>query len=635
MARIQLSGTQIPTLSKLNIDGEISLDAQSGTSGQILTSAGSGNTPTWNSTISLSGDISTSGKLYVNASSGDEGGEIFLNKPATNTSIDGGVNIDIYQNKLRFWESGGTARGYYIDLTAGGAGVSTSLTGGTTGAMNWEQQASGKVSGVSASGVTIVSRSFTTNGYPVQVMVTGDAENSTAGAWVKLQLYRDSTAIGKIIHVEMSAASENVPYALTFIDQPTAGTYTYALKTVSTVATGTMNFGETDGPVLTLIELSGPKGDTGSSATDFTGSGTLITGISSTAGNTLPISTLASTTGNTPAISLATGSTSFTTGITGGISITTGTPTASVSSSSGNITISTGNASGSSSGAGGTISITAGNGAGSAGQGGSVNINAGAAVTTGTVQIGNSTGFVSIGRSALTTSINGGLSFAAGTATLAPIKLTSGTNLTTISAGSFEYDGNVFYGTPKVNNSTAGRGVIPTTMYFSPANAVTAVSSNAGGTVTGNAFGKSIYLAASTVYQIEAYIILQTTYTTTATSALSISYTAPAGTTSAIFSTGSAATAAATTSTTTNSTFNLNSSASSLQATFASSGLYNRVYIKGTIKTSTTAGNFNININAVNSPPSTTTIYTQPASFISMTPISAGAGSDINVGGWA
>jgi hypothetical protein len=47
MARIDLSGRQIPTLSKLNIDGEFTLDAQSGTSGQVLTSAGAGATPIW------------------------------------------------------------------------------------------------------------------------------------------------------------------------------------------------------------------------------------------------------------------------------------------------------------------------------------------------------------------------------------------------------------------------------------------------------------------------------------------------------------------------------------------------------------------------------------------------------------
>jgi hypothetical protein len=193
--RSKLSGVQIPTAAKLNIDGEFTLDASAGAPGQVLTSAGAGNTPTWASIAS--------------------------------------------------------------------------------GAMNYAQTQATKQSTISASGVTIVSASITTTGYPVQVLVTGDAENSTAGGWIKLQLYRDSTAIGKIVQVESSAGSENIPYALTVIDAPVAGTYTYSLKTASAAAAGTFNFGETDGPVLTAIELRGVKGDAG---TSFTG-GTLTSSL--------------------------------------------------------------------------------------------------------------------------------------------------------------------------------------------------------------------------------------------------------------------------------------------------------------------------------------------------------------------
>ena len=129
-------------------------------------------------------------------------------------------------------------------------------TGSATTSMNYAQTLGTKQTAISASGVTIVSVSITTGGNPVQVTVTGDAENSTAGGWIKLQLYRDSIAIGKIIHVEGSAGSENIPYALNVIDSPAAGTYTYSLKTASTAATGNFNFGETDGPVINAVELN-------------------------------------------------------------------------------------------------------------------------------------------------------------------------------------------------------------------------------------------------------------------------------------------------------------------------------------------------------------------------------------------
>ena len=50
------------------------------------------------------------------------------------------------------------------------------------------------------------------------------------------------------------------------------------------------------------------------------------------------------------------------------------------------------------------------------------------------------------------------VNLSAGTATVAPLDFTAGTNLTTPTSGSQEYDGSVFYGTPVASN----RGVSPT-----------------------------------------------------------------------------------------------------------------------------------------------------------------------------
>jgi hypothetical protein len=86
--------------------------------------------------ITSEGDISTSGKVNVTASSGDEGGEIFLNKAATNTTLTGGVTIDVFQNRLRFFEQGGSARGYYLDISTGGTSVGTNLVGTATSVSN-------------------------------------------------------------------------------------------------------------------------------------------------------------------------------------------------------------------------------------------------------------------------------------------------------------------------------------------------------------------------------------------------------------------------------------------------------------------------------------------------------------------
>lgn len=79
-----------------------------------------------------------SAKELVSANSaGDEGGEIQLALPQTNTSLSGGVAIDVYQNRLRIYETTGSNRGAYIDLTAATNSVGSNLlAGGGGGATN-------------------------------------------------------------------------------------------------------------------------------------------------------------------------------------------------------------------------------------------------------------------------------------------------------------------------------------------------------------------------------------------------------------------------------------------------------------------------------------------------------------------
>jgi hypothetical protein len=57
-----------------------------------------------------------------------------------------------------------------------------------------------------------------------------------------------------------------------------------------------------------------------------------------------------------------------------------------------------------------------------------------------------------------------GLNIAAGTSDVAPIKLASGTNLSTVTAGAIEYDGTSIFVTP---NASIGRAVIPFIIYTS------------------------------------------------------------------------------------------------------------------------------------------------------------------------
>lgn len=109
----------------------------SGTTNQITATKSSGGyTLSFPSSIVISSDITANGTIISNYSIGDEGGEIRLAKPQTNTSLASNITIDIYQNQLRIFETGGTNRGAYIDFTAASTGVGSNLLSGGGGATN-------------------------------------------------------------------------------------------------------------------------------------------------------------------------------------------------------------------------------------------------------------------------------------------------------------------------------------------------------------------------------------------------------------------------------------------------------------------------------------------------------------------
>jgi trimeric autotransporter adhesin len=106
---------------------------------------------------------------------------------------------------------------------------------------------------------------------------------------------------------------------------------------------------------------------------------------------------------------------------------------------------------------------------------------------------------VSIGATTASTGRFTGVTVTAGTASIAPILLTSGTNLTSATAGAIEYDGVNFYATAE---TTSGRNVVPEYQQFYLSSNVTAF-----GPASGDFFGatSSASLAATTSYDIECY----------------------------------------------------------------------------------------------------------------------------------
>jgi hypothetical protein len=73
------------------------------------------------------------GELYATTRAGDEGGQLNLANAVTNTTLVGNIVIDVFQNRLRIFESGGTNRGGYFDLSGLSASAGTNLAGGGGG----------------------------------------------------------------------------------------------------------------------------------------------------------------------------------------------------------------------------------------------------------------------------------------------------------------------------------------------------------------------------------------------------------------------------------------------------------------------------------------------------------------------
>ena len=85
--------------------------------------------------------------------------------------------------------------------------------------------------------------------------------------------------------------------------------------------------------------------------------------------------------------------------------------------------------------------------------------------------------------------------FGAGTTSVPSYKLTSGTNLTSATAGAIEYDGKVIYATPLGTQ----RGIVPTQQYYRLDSAY--VGTNVA--TAQSLFGVGVTLSASTVYEFE------------------------------------------------------------------------------------------------------------------------------------
>jgi hypothetical protein len=137
-----------------------------------------------------------------------------------------------------------------------------------------------------------------------------------------------------------------------------------------------------------------------------------------------------------------------------------------------------------------------------------------------TLNVGGAGTTISLGATTGTTTINNGLVLAAGTSSKAPLTLTSGTSLTSATAGSVEYDGITTYATP--NNG--GRAVDMLGHYYTVGSGITIDSATTTASIL-DAATLGITVAAGTTYELELVATAQHTFGTSTTATTSAGFT--------------------------------------------------------------------------------------------------------------
>jgi hypothetical protein len=256
------------------------------------------------------------------------------------------------------------------------------------------------------------------------------------------------------------------------------------------------------------------------------------------------------------------------------------------------------------------------------------------------------------GASASSTNINLGAGLSSRTTNInlnGRVSLSSSTLTSPAVAGKFEYTGDALYFTPKLNNSTAGRGLVPSEQILilnSNLGPTTVTSGSGDGLITNSysALNKTLYLAANQAYFVDMSIVVfhnLVAGTTGGTASISFSLIATSGAQGRITAISVIDSAALTGGTSTMEFFSGNANALSESLKSISAGTSDQGYSilkwSGVISNSI-AGNFapQITISATNGSGTTSTASAtiQAGSYCKVTPLGA-SGSEINIGGWA
>lgn len=217
--------------------------------------------------------------------------------------------------------------------------------------------------------------------------------------------------------------------------------------------------------------------------------------------------------------------------------------------------------------------------------------------------------------------IANGLLLPAGTATVPPMSLQSGTNLSTPAAGAVEYDGRAVYATTSTSH---GRALVRATNFYR----LNADLAGVNGTAVQKVLGVGLSVAASTIYEFEYLFVLSKT-AGTASHSIALNFGGTATFNNAIHSALETSTATA------------NLAASLLFVTSMSSNIS---YSMGTTATNalTAVGRGTVSVNAGGTLIPQYTLSAGPGaaystlagSYFAIWPVGA-AGSATSVGVWA
>jgi hypothetical protein len=125
-------GTSAVAQSNLTFNGSVL-----GVTGSLMLYGGmTGSSSAHFSTLQTIGDATIGGNVTIGTGSGNEGGELRLALAQSNTTLSTSVTVDIFQDRLRIFETGGNNRGAYLNISTLANSVGSELVTKASGFVN-------------------------------------------------------------------------------------------------------------------------------------------------------------------------------------------------------------------------------------------------------------------------------------------------------------------------------------------------------------------------------------------------------------------------------------------------------------------------------------------------------------------